>query len=443
MPELGNQQLLHCQPHRARGARQRHDDAARHEAGAGSGHHRRRADLLIAEHPEKFAETVEPFFEERADRLVRVVAGSDSRPAVRDDHLHPGIGKMPFDRAVDQLGIVPDDRTAGDDMAAGRQQLGNQAAARIVLQRSRIADRDDEAMDRLRGVGLVLDDAHDEDCSGRTVLRDKLLARMREMGDHPDHQRLAAEVLGIRGAPEALARRLVSQALVVGDRKESWRQIGDRICREAPAAPGVYVLRDDEGRALYVGKAINVRRRLRAHFAERRWRATNPGLARAAAAEWRVVGSELEALLREADLIQELQPAVNVQIGSPDLEAREIPRALLRDVVVLAPSVEEDSVELIGARVDGGWIIQRTRRNGADLAVHATRLMKFFAGRDLRNRCSSVPLGPIVFSWLAGRGAGATRLDPHAAASARAFRLQLSGLLGDERLFTERLVIYS
>ena len=52
------------------------------------------------------------------------------------------------------------------------------------------------------------------------MLRDRLLARLAEMGDAPDHQRLAAEVLGIRGAPPELARRLVAQALVVEDRRD-------------------------------------------------------------------------------------------------------------------------------------------------------------------------------------------------------------------------------
>src|SRR5438093_11853135 len=99
------------------------------------------------------------------------------------------------------------------------------------------------------------------------LLRDKLLARLAEMGGAPDHQQLAAEVLGIRGAPPDLARRLVAQALVVEDRRDAWRRTGERICSEAPASPGVYVLKDAGGRALYVGKAINVRRRLRAHFA--------------------------------------------------------------------------------------------------------------------------------------------------------------------------------
>ena len=210
------------------------------------------------------------------------------------------------------------------------------------------------------------------------MLRDKLVARLKEMGDAPDHQRLAAEVLGIRNAPPELARRLVAQALVVEDRREVWRRDGERICAQAPALPGVYVLRDRDGRALYVGKAVHLRRRLRAHFAERRWRALKPEMSRAADAEWIVVGSELEALLREAALISELQPIVNVQIGLPELSTRRVPRALVRDVIVVVPSVEDDSAELVAARVDGGWFIQRTRRNGADLRVHTNRLMRFF-----------------------------------------------------------------
>src|SRR5438034_366215 len=133
------------------------------------------------------------------------------------------------------------------------------------------------------------------------MLRDKLLARLREMGDAPDYQRLAGEVLGIRGASPELARRLVAQALVVEDRREVWRRAGARICASAPASPGVYVLRDPDGRALYVGKAINLRRRLRTHFAERRWRAIKPEMARAADAEWITVGSELEARLDPHD----------------------------------------------------------------------------------------------------------------------------------------------
>ena len=260
------------------------------------------------------------------------------------------------------------------------------------------------------------------------------------MGDAVDHQRLAAEVLGIRGAPPELAKRLVAQALVVEDRRDEWRRAGERICGRAPSTPGVYVLKDGDDRPLYVGKAVNLRRRLRAHFADRRWKAIKAAFARAAVAEWQEVGSELEALLCEAALIDELKPPVNVQTASPQLDDRAIPQALLRDTIVVAPSVEDDSVELIAARVDdGGWMIQRTRRNGSDLAVHANRLWRFFNSALRRARTSGPPLAPIVYSWLAGRGAAATRLDPHAARSVQEMRRRLAALLRDERLFHERI----
>jgi predicted GIY-YIG superfamily endonuclease len=274
------------------------------------------------------------------------------------------------------------------------------------------------------------------------------------MGDAPDHQVLAAEILGIRGAPPELARRLVAQALVLEDRREIWRQAGERICRDAPPTPGVYLLKDSEGSALYVGKAAHLRRRLRAHFAERRWRALKPEMSRAADAEWQEVGSEIEALLREAAMIHTLRPPVNVQVGAPDLDTREVPRVLLRDVLVVQPSIEPDSVELIGAAVDGRWMIQRTRRNGADLAVHTRRIMTFF--RDVadahgttnrerrttnveRRTTEAAKLSPLVFSWLAGRGVNATRLDPHDSASATDLRRRLDSLFSDDRLFVERL----
>ena len=265
------------------------------------------------------------------------------------------------------------------------------------------------------------------------------------MGEAPDHQRLAAEVLGIRNATPDLARRLIAQALVIEDRHDVWRRIGERVCAAAPQAPGVYVLRDESGRAVYVGKATNLRRRLRAHFSRRRWPALKAGMARVVDAEWDVVGSELEASLRETALIEELQPAVNVQTAPPALETRAVPRALMRDVIVVTPSIEEDSAELVAVRTDGRCLMQRTRRNGADLAVHTTRLMRFFhaplSRSPGRRRPGEWPVdaAPIVFSWLAGRGADATRLDPHDTPTRRHLAARLEALLGDERLFHERL----
>lgn len=271
--------------------------------------------------------------------------------------------------------------------------------------------------------------------SSGPLLRDKLIARRR---DGLDDRQLVEEVLGIRGAPPELARKLVAQALVVEDRRDAWRRAGERICATAPSAPGVYILRDDADTVLYVGKANNLRRRLRAHFSGRRWRATKADFARASSAEWIEVGSDLEALLREAELIAALRPTVNVQTAAPAFDTRAVPGALLKDLIVIVPSVEADSAELVAVRPGGAWMLQRTRRCGADLAVHTKRLWRFFFG-VLRPRSAPALLAPLVYSWLAGRGHTATRVDPHRAGRERALRDQIAALLRDERLFHERL----
>jgi predicted GIY-YIG superfamily endonuclease len=257
------------------------------------------------------------------------------------------------------------------------------------------------------------------------------------MGPTPDYQRLAAEVLGIRGAPAALARRLIELALVVGDRREQWRRVGERVRREAPALPGVYVMRDADGCALYVGKAANLRRRLGTHFAARRWRALPPAMARVAAVEWHEVGSEIEALLREAMLIRELQPTVNIQTGAPALKTRAIPRELVRDVLLLLPSVAPEAAELVAVREGGSMLTLRTARDGADLLRQARHLWTFFS---LANAVEKDSLAPLIFSWLAGRGQHTTRVDPHDTKSAADLGARLARLLADDDLFRERLI---
>lgn len=256
----------------------------------------------------------------------------------------------------------------------------------------------------------------------------------------PDYVRLAEDVLGIRNAPPALAKRLVEQALVVEDRRDAWLRTGERVCAAAPSAPGVYVLRDDHGLTLYVGKSNNVRRRLRTHFAPRRWRVIKPEFARAADAAWQVVGSEIEALVLEAQWIRDLRPIVNVQVGRPALITRAVPAALLRDTLLVLPSSDEGRIVLIGARTAGPVMTYDLSRDGTGLAPAVATLWSFFRAPDAPNG-SDTSLAPLVFSWLAGRGASATRLDPHDAGSARELRRRVALLLGDTGLFSGRIVV--
>lgn len=83
---------------------------------------------------------------------------------------------------------------------------------------------------------------------------------------------------------------------------------------EISTSPGVYRFRDADGRVVYVGKAKNLRARLGSYFQDpaRLTTKTRTMVFTAAAVEWTVVGSELEALQLEYTWIKEYRPRFNI-----------------------------------------------------------------------------------------------------------------------------------
>ena len=84
-----------------------------------------------------------------------------------------------------------------------------------------------------------------------------------------------------------------------------------------PKKPGIYLLKDDRGRVLYVGKAQNLRNRVRSYWQQSR--AAQPlriesAMDRVADVEYTVVDTVSEALLLEATLIKRHQPRFNVRL---------------------------------------------------------------------------------------------------------------------------------
>jgi DNA polymerase-3 subunit epsilon len=86
-----------------------------------------------------------------------------------------------------------------------------------------------------------------------------------------------------------------------------------------PAGPGVYLFRDASERVLYVGKATDLRARVRSYFSGRALRAQVERAVEAAArVETRPLGSEFEAALLELELIERLRPPANTRGANPD-----------------------------------------------------------------------------------------------------------------------------
>jgi DNA polymerase-3 subunit epsilon len=83
-----------------------------------------------------------------------------------------------------------------------------------------------------------------------------------------------------------------------------------------PDDPGVYVFRNAEGQALYVGKSVTLRTRARSHFAPSA--AAEGWAAQAETVDHRATNSELGALLLEQRLIRSLRPPGNVRLKHQD-----------------------------------------------------------------------------------------------------------------------------
>ncbi len=84
--------------------------------------------------------------------------------------------------------------------------------------------------------------------------------------------------------------------------------------RKFPDAPGVYLFRGADGKVLYVGKALSLRKRVASYLGERRGRdaKTMVLMRQVADAEYILAGSEREAFLLEESLIKRHQPRYNI-----------------------------------------------------------------------------------------------------------------------------------
>jgi excinuclease ABC subunit C len=88
------------------------------------------------------------------------------------------------------------------------------------------------------------------------------------------------------------------------------------ILATLPAKPGCYLMKNAEGKIVYVGKAVNLKNRVRSYFhADASHDNKTRRLVREIAdIEWIVVGSELEALILEMNLIKKHRPKYNVRL---------------------------------------------------------------------------------------------------------------------------------
>jgi len=88
------------------------------------------------------------------------------------------------------------------------------------------------------------------------------------------------------------------------------------ILATLPDKPGCYLMKDADGTIIYVGKAINLKNRVRSYFQQSTDHTykTRQMVRKIEDIEWIVVASELEALILEMNLIKQHRPFYNVRL---------------------------------------------------------------------------------------------------------------------------------
>jgi DNA polymerase III epsilon subunit family exonuclease len=173
----------------------------------------------------------------------------------------------------------------------------------------------------------------------------------------PDAQATAEILLALLGLAQERGALTVADLCELAAPRPRRVYAKRSLAHGAPPRPGVYLFRDAHDRALYVGRARDLRARLRSYFRSDRQRpAVEAALAAVERIEWRVLGSELEAALEELSLIRELRPPANARVARPDRYVYLRRRG--EDVVV--------------SRKPSEWGPLRSRRR-AELAARALR----------------------------------------------------------------------
>ena len=88
----------------------------------------------------------------------------------------------------------------------------------------------------------------------------------------------------------------------------------DHTAARMPAQPGVYLMKDTAGTIIYIGKAKNLRNRVRSYFGRGQGYKTARLVSKIADIEFVVTDSESEAFLLESNLIKRYRPQYNIEL---------------------------------------------------------------------------------------------------------------------------------
>ncbi len=135
--------------------------------------------------------------------------------------------------------------------------------------------------------------------------------------------------------------------------KSQLKKYLDHILKNIPNKPGVYQFSDQSGKTIYVGKAVNLKKRVNSYFKGKKEKSTKTAkmISQIKDIKYTVVGSELEAIMLETNLIKELHPKYNI-LMKDDKNFVYIKITVNEDYprIIITRKVEKDKARYFGPK---------------------------------------------------------------------------------------------
>ncbi len=146
-----------------------------------------------------------------------------------------------------------------------------------------------------------------------------------------------------------------------------------------PTSPGVYRWKDKNGKVIYVGKAVNLKNRVRSYVREDKNRAPKVAamMRHAEDLDITMTETEMEALILECSLIKELHPKYNISLRDDKsypylkITKEEWPRMFITRNIK-----REDGARYFGPFTDVGSLKETLRLLRAEYPIRTCRSMK-------------------------------------------------------------------
>lgn len=129
--------------------------------------------------------------------------------------------------------------------------------------------------------------------------------------------------------------------------------------KNLPENPGVYIMRDESNEIIYVGKAVNLKNRVRQYFqsSKNQHPKVTAMVERIADLEYIITDSELEALILECNLIKKHRPRYNIMLKD-DKQYPYIKITINEDFprLLMVREIKKDGAKYFGPYTDVGAV---------------------------------------------------------------------------------------